>query len=309
MRVYDKSLGRFLSVDPITRQYPELTPYQFASNCPIGMIDLDGLEGVKPKYKLFDIIKVMNSVAINQRFIEHKKSTLGQKITPRDIAYITSYEQLTTTMYDQDGSKKYPGNATIGFGTLIHYGLIGSTAHDPDALKKEVAHLNGISIDQAANLFLDELFEKEGRVNRYIKQLGLEGLINDDQFFALVDLAFNKGQAYSLEVLKVFKQKGNAAAAEYIKNLPNDNNKGLKKRRYFESTVFSSGRRLLEDAAAKELETGKLQPSNTLPQSNSCTYEGFKGVINIKPFTQDQSHRHQDPVVVPPLNFNFPGIH
>jgi outer membrane protein OmpA-like peptidoglycan-associated protein len=35
---------RFISVDPITIKYPELTPYQFASNIPIFGIDLDGLE-------------------------------------------------------------------------------------------------------------------------------------------------------------------------------------------------------------------------------------------------------------------------
>ena len=33
-----------MSVDPLIRKYPELTPYQFASNTPIGGIDLDGLE-------------------------------------------------------------------------------------------------------------------------------------------------------------------------------------------------------------------------------------------------------------------------
>ena len=48
MRIYRKDLGRFLSVDPITKQYPMLTPYQFASNNPIAMIDLDGLEGTSP---------------------------------------------------------------------------------------------------------------------------------------------------------------------------------------------------------------------------------------------------------------------
>jgi hypothetical protein len=36
--------ARFLSVDPLTKSYPELTPYQFASNTPIRAIDLDGLE-------------------------------------------------------------------------------------------------------------------------------------------------------------------------------------------------------------------------------------------------------------------------
>ena len=44
MRIYDPRLGRFLSVDPIAKDYPELTPYQFASNTPIQAIDLDGLE-------------------------------------------------------------------------------------------------------------------------------------------------------------------------------------------------------------------------------------------------------------------------
>ena len=37
---------RFLSVDPIARSYPMLTPYQFASNTPVIAIDLDGLEAI-----------------------------------------------------------------------------------------------------------------------------------------------------------------------------------------------------------------------------------------------------------------------
>jgi hypothetical protein len=41
-------------VDPITKDYPELTPYQFASNTPIFGIDLDGKELLGYKW-LFDI--------------------------------------------------------------------------------------------------------------------------------------------------------------------------------------------------------------------------------------------------------------
>ena len=44
MRIYDPRVGRFLSVDPVTGKYPELTPYQFASNTPISATDLDGQE-------------------------------------------------------------------------------------------------------------------------------------------------------------------------------------------------------------------------------------------------------------------------
>ena len=35
-----------MSVDPLTKSYPMLTPYQFASNTPIAAIDLDGLESL-----------------------------------------------------------------------------------------------------------------------------------------------------------------------------------------------------------------------------------------------------------------------
>jgi RHS repeat-associated protein len=44
MRIYDPRLGKFLSVDPLTKDYPWYTPYQFAGNMPIRAIDLDGGE-------------------------------------------------------------------------------------------------------------------------------------------------------------------------------------------------------------------------------------------------------------------------
>jgi RHS repeat-associated protein len=43
-RIYDSRLGKFLSVDPLTKDYPWYTPYQFAGNKPIWAVDLDGLE-------------------------------------------------------------------------------------------------------------------------------------------------------------------------------------------------------------------------------------------------------------------------
>lgn len=43
-RIQDPRLGRFLSVDPLTKGYPMLTPYQFASGNPIAGVDEDGLE-------------------------------------------------------------------------------------------------------------------------------------------------------------------------------------------------------------------------------------------------------------------------
>jgi RHS repeat-associated protein len=48
MRMYMKRLVRFPSPDPISKKYPYLSPYQFASNSPILGIDLDGLEFANP---------------------------------------------------------------------------------------------------------------------------------------------------------------------------------------------------------------------------------------------------------------------
>jgi RHS repeat-associated protein len=73
MRIYDPRLGKFLSVDPLTKKYPELTPYQFASNRPIDGVDLDGAEFKHKTTYYFDgwsvtefniVIKVKNSSTI-----------------------------------------------------------------------------------------------------------------------------------------------------------------------------------------------------------------------------------------------------
>jgi uncharacterized protein RhaS with RHS repeats len=56
MRVYDPRLGRFLSVDPLTKDYPWNSTYAFAENDVIRSVDLDGLEKVLVIYE-----KILNS--------------------------------------------------------------------------------------------------------------------------------------------------------------------------------------------------------------------------------------------------------
>ena len=43
-RIYDYRLGKFLTVDPLTKSYPFYSPYQSAGNTPIMAIDKDGAE-------------------------------------------------------------------------------------------------------------------------------------------------------------------------------------------------------------------------------------------------------------------------
>jgi len=51
-RYYDPWQCRFVSVDPLWREYPYYTPYQYAGNRPMNYIDLDGLEPAEPPLTL-----------------------------------------------------------------------------------------------------------------------------------------------------------------------------------------------------------------------------------------------------------------
>jgi RHS repeat-associated protein len=44
-RMHDPRVGRFFATDPLFKEYPELTPYQFSSNSVIDMVEIEGLEG------------------------------------------------------------------------------------------------------------------------------------------------------------------------------------------------------------------------------------------------------------------------
>lgn len=43
-RIYNPAIGKFLSVDPLTNDFPWNSPYSYAEGDPINFIDLDGLE-------------------------------------------------------------------------------------------------------------------------------------------------------------------------------------------------------------------------------------------------------------------------
>ncbi|WP_255512767.1 RHS repeat-associated core domain-containing protein [Flavobacterium sp. GT3R68] len=44
-RMHDPRIGRFFAVDPLAREYAYLSSYQFASNSPIALVEIEGCEG------------------------------------------------------------------------------------------------------------------------------------------------------------------------------------------------------------------------------------------------------------------------
>jgi hypothetical protein len=78
MRIYDPRVGRFLSIDPLTMKYSELTPYQFASNTPIWATDLDGKEA---NYKTINVFETYDPqgklISVTSKEVEDKDRAAG----------------------------------------------------------------------------------------------------------------------------------------------------------------------------------------------------------------------------------------
>lgn len=64
-RSYDAQIGRFTQLDPLTDKFPELTPYQYASDEPVANVDMDGLEGSNATGLFNDLINAGLNPAMN----------------------------------------------------------------------------------------------------------------------------------------------------------------------------------------------------------------------------------------------------
>jgi RHS repeat-associated protein len=210
MRIYDPRVGRFLSVDPITKKYPELTPYQFASNTPIAAIDLDGLEAVLPKIigtTRAKLIKLTNSE------IENNLNLLNLPgLSTGYLKALLKEEGLSLTMYDIDRKpselnsiRGRGGNATIGFGHLVHYGAIGSDQYDPDAFTKEKQFEDGLTVSDAFSLLSEDL---TSRFAELVSSLKKNKINNPEQGIVdlFMDLKFNTGSPNN--AIRIYKNNG-----------------------------------------------------------------------------------------------------
>ena len=84
-RIYDPHLGRFLSVDPLSAEYPWYTPYQFAGNTPIKFVDIEGLEpGIDESftgYKTGTHLAMANRTIAGRisRYLREKRNLTGDE--------------------------------------------------------------------------------------------------------------------------------------------------------------------------------------------------------------------------------------
>ncbi len=87
-RMHDPRVGRFLSLDPLSAQYPHNSPYAFAENRVIDGIELEGLEFLDK-----DVARI--------------KLTYGAAMINLDNVNAPTFNMLHTVVKDENGNYKY----------------------------------------------------------------------------------------------------------------------------------------------------------------------------------------------------------
>ena len=122
LRIYNPALGRFLSVDPLTRKYAYFTPYQFAGNTPIQATDLDGAEPnfdakLSLKFNLGTLLKKLFFKSIVEVSLEASK-TVHDGLVVGQVFEFNSQEKTTTvasTFKADIVSSEYDNNDVASF--------------------------------------------------------------------------------------------------------------------------------------------------------------------------------------------------
>jgi RHS repeat-associated protein len=112
-RIYNPAIGKFLSVDPLTKQYPYYTPYQFAGNMPIWAIDLDGLEQkISTNVVLLKpVISIMTDQEMRRLTAQHNNpSSLNH---PKELSNVNT-SNVTSKRLHSDASQVFIGVASQG---------------------------------------------------------------------------------------------------------------------------------------------------------------------------------------------------
>jgi RHS repeat-associated protein len=115
-RIFDPRLGRFLSLDPLTKEYPWYSPYHFAGNTPIQAIDMEGLE---PKSVVGEAYNVKTKVGVYTYYrLNEAAITVLHLATGVDPTALKE-TWLKVDQKFHDNVTKYPSGGAITMGKYI----------------------------------------------------------------------------------------------------------------------------------------------------------------------------------------------
>lgn len=126
MRIYDPRVGRFLSVGPLTKDYPYYTPYSFAGNKPIWAIDLDGAEELIPIFgvdpRMFSLNEAIETgVDVGTKASPFEEASVGGNLSSVRVSPSGMYQELpfNWTSFNAMPVLPRPDAYTYGRGPLL----------------------------------------------------------------------------------------------------------------------------------------------------------------------------------------------
>jgi len=151
------------------------------------------------------------------------------KISEAGITFIKEWEKFSPKMYDHDGATA--GNATIGYGYLVHTGPINGSA-------SEAPFVAGISKERAIELLKISLAESENLINKKVIVP-----LYQHEYDVLVDFIYNL-RNHGIPLLNLVNTGGYSDVTTKLKEYNKAQGKqipGLTKRRNSEANLFDNG--------------------------------------------------------------------
>ncbi|MFZ4798288.1 MAG: RHS repeat domain-containing protein [Bacteroidia bacterium] len=139
-RIYNVQLGRFLSIDPLTKSYPGLTPYQYASNTPIWAMDIDGLEAWVATQKWNPDDRKAFGI-----FVQNEIKTILRKTSANEINKNTVFDCADLAVHlliKYAEMKDLPVSFTLADGQIISNSSTSIKLPSADGKENEIALTN-----------------------------------------------------------------------------------------------------------------------------------------------------------------------
>lgn len=188
-RIYDSRIAKFTSVDPLTADYPSLTPYQFASNTPIQAIDLDGLE----------------AYFFHGTFTDNKTWSVLEKANWRDVTWATGNNSATVVKAKWDGKNLHSSReaAALAWANEIK--------HSREKNSSEPLTLVGQSHGGNVAILVANLLAEEGIMVDYLITINTPSRTaeNSEHFYILSAKAREKTRHFHIA------HEGDAVAGDY----------------------------------------------------------------------------------------------
>ena len=144
MRYYAAWLCRFVSCDPLQHKYPNLSCFQYSSNNPITMIDLDGAEGVNPDD--MQIQEIYQETTTPNEYIENGNTFRSVECSSQYGLHVTGNSVDLKYMSSSTTQKLYQFSAPTGTWDLVSTNVTNTEYLEINSANYSNSILEGLNV-------------------------------------------------------------------------------------------------------------------------------------------------------------------